>query len=55
MNVILQVSLPESTPAGKSVITVNATDADEGENARITYSMLPVTGFTINPANGMVT
>ena len=50
-----QVTLPELTPAGYAVLTVNATDLDIGDNAKITYSMgvAPVQGFTIDPVTGM--
>ena len=34
-----QRRISESTPAGASVLTVCATDADVGENARLTYSL----------------
>lgn len=33
-----KVSLPENMPSGTSVLTVMATDPDEGVNAEITYS-----------------
>ena len=49
-----QVSLPENTPPWKSVLTVLASDADDGTNAAVTYSMgassLP--SFFIDPLNG---
>lgn len=35
-----------------SVVTLNATDRDAGENARVTYSMLLVDGFYINSQTG---
>ncbi len=51
------MTLPELTPAGYAVLTVNATDLDMGLNADITYSMgvAPVQGFTIDPNTGMST
>jgi hypothetical protein len=40
------------TPPHVPVITVNATDADSGDNAVITYTMLPMEGFQINSTTG---
>ena len=48
----LQVTLAEMTGPHYSVVTLNSTDRDAGENARVTYSMLPVEGFYINPQTG---
>ena len=50
---LLQVTLPELTGPNYSVMTVTATDKDDDDNAKITYSMLPVTGFTMDPRTGM--
>eukprot|EP00062_Callorhinchus_milii_P016460 gi/632967881/ref/XP_007900225.1/ PREDICTED: protocadherin-10-like [Callorhinchus milii] len=36
---VYRVSLPENTPRGTLVLTVNATDLDEGYNAEIAYSL----------------
>ena len=44
--------MPELTQAGVAVITVNATDADSGDNSVITYTMLPMEGFQINSTTG---
>ncbi len=49
-----QVALPEMTLAHVSVITVNATDRDGGENARLTYTMLGIEGFYIDSQRGTV-
>ena len=49
---VLQVTLPELTGPNYSVITVNATDKDDGDNAEITYTMLPVMGFTMDSRTG---
>uniref|UniRef100_T1ING2 Cadherin domain-containing protein n=1 Tax=Strigamia maritima TaxID=126957 RepID=T1ING2_STRMM len=51
-----QVTLSEMTEPGYAVITVNATDNDTGENARIMYSMgiAPVDGFYINENTGEI-
>lgn len=50
-----QVTLPEHTPAGSTVVTVTATDRDSGENGKITYSVMSSTqeGFYIDPNNGL--
>lgn len=52
---IPQVTLPEHTPAGSTVVTVTATDRDSGENGKITYSVMSSTqdGFYIDPNNGL--
>jgi hypothetical protein len=46
--------VPENASPGTSVLTVRATDADTGDNAKITYSLgassLPV--FVIDSRNG---
>ena len=49
-----QVSLDEGTPPNVKVIQVNATDADAGVNADITYSLTlsPSTEFYIDPQTG---
>ena len=52
LNVCLQASVDEATPPDVSVLTVNATDDDAGENARITYSMLAQPAFYIEPTTG---
>lgn len=49
-----QVTLPEHTPPGSTVVIVTATDRDSGENGKITYSVMSSTqdGFYIDPNNG---
>ena len=47
-----QVALPELTGPHASVITVNATDKDGDDNARLTYSMVTVDGFYIDRQTG---
>ena len=47
-----QVALPELTGPHTSVLTVNATDKDWGDNAKIKYSMVTVAGFYIDPITG---
>ncbi|XP_063060197.1 protocadherin beta-16-like [Engraulis encrasicolus] len=36
---VYQVSLPENSPLGTAVVTVSATDADEGANGQVTYEL----------------
>ena len=40
-----EVSIPESTPVGGSVVTVSAEDRDEGENALRTYTIVSSNDF----------
>ena len=53
-------NISESMPAGTPIITVSATDADEGDNARVVYSIssqqpvLQQQKFTIGATNGVV-
>lgn len=51
-----QVTLPEHTPPGSTVVIVTATDRDSGENGKITYSVMSSTqdGFYIDPNNGLL-
>ena len=51
---LFQVSIEEFTPKDVSVVRVNATDADFGRNAEITYSLTvaPSTGFYIDSITG---
>ncbi|XP_069675157.1 protein dachsous-like isoform X2 [Periplaneta americana] len=47
-----QASLPGGDPA-YAILTVNATDADAGDNAKVHYSLLtPVKGFTVDQTTG---
>ena len=50
----LQVSLDEGTPPNMKVVQVNATDADAGVNADITYSLTlaPSSDFYIDSKTG---
>ncbi|XP_042564401.1 protocadherin beta-16-like isoform X41 [Clupea harengus] len=57
---LYQVSLPENSPLGISVITVSATDADEGANGHVTYEFSLLAGrvaklFTIDKVTGEIT
>ncbi|CAG0879401.1 unnamed protein product [Cyprideis torosa] len=50
------VSLNESVPPGTRVLQVTASDADIGDNARVTYSLQnTVTQFTVDPDTGVIT
>ncbi|XP_062342192.1 protocadherin gamma-A11-like [Osmerus eperlanus] len=54
-----KVSLPENSPVGYLVITVSATDADEGLNGEVTYEFGPITDdvkklFTLNSKTGEI-
>ncbi|MGH0161648.1 UNVERIFIED_CONTAM: hypothetical protein FKN15_041318 [Acipenser sinensis] len=51
---LYQVTLPEHSPPGSSVVTVTATDRDSGGNGKITYRVMSSTrgGFYIDPSNG---
>ncbi|KAF4524618.1 hypothetical protein B566_EDAN013869 [Ephemera danica] len=50
-------SLPENAPLGTTVLTVQATDADIGANARLTYSLTNESQwmFRIDNATGVIT
>ncbi|XP_023681833.1 protocadherin-16-like isoform X1 [Paramormyrops kingsleyae] len=51
---LYQVTLPEYSAPGSSVITVTATDRDSGENGKVTYRVMSSTldGFYIDASNG---
>ncbi|CAG5115641.1 unnamed protein product, partial [Candidula unifasciata] len=51
-----EVALPEQTGPQQSVITILASDADSGRNAKITYSMAPtaIDSFYINSQTGTI-
>ncbi|XP_063784891.1 protocadherin gamma-B5-like isoform X13 [Pseudophryne corroboree] len=58
---VYKVSVNENTPINTTVITVNATDRDEGVNGQITYSFSKTSGnvhhtgtFSINPISGEI-
>ncbi|XP_063784897.1 protocadherin gamma-B2-like isoform X19 [Pseudophryne corroboree] len=58
---LYKVSVNENTPTDALVITINATDRDEGVNGQVTYSFSKTsvnvhhTGtFSINPTNGEI-
>ncbi|KAG8579344.1 hypothetical protein GDO81_010828, partial [Engystomops pustulosus] len=58
---VYKVNINEDTPINTTIITVNATDRDEGVNAQISYSFSKTSGnvhhtgmFSINPISGEV-
>ncbi|XP_038627396.1 protocadherin gamma-A4-like [Tachyglossus aculeatus] len=56
---VYQVSIPEDAPVGTQVVTVNATDPDEGVNAEVTYSFRKITDktsriFQLNTVTGEI-
>ena len=46
------ISIPELTPAQHSIASITATDADAGQNANITYTMIGTQAFHINSTTG---
>ncbi|XP_055080787.1 protocadherin gamma-A10-like isoform X8 [Periophthalmus magnuspinnatus] len=58
-NPIYKASIKENAPLGTVVTTVTATDADQGSNGKITYSVFGMPDnarglFEINPENGEI-
>ncbi|XP_046901938.1 protocadherin gamma-A11-like isoform X7 [Hypomesus transpacificus] len=54
---IYAVNQPENTPIGSVLMTVSATDADEGTNGEVTYGFGPISNnakqlFSLNPKTG---
>ncbi|XP_069619801.1 protocadherin gamma-B1-like isoform X1 [Ranitomeya imitator] len=61
MQNMYKVNLKENIPINSTVIILNATDNDEGINAKITYSFIKTSGnihhtgiFSINPTTGEI-
>ena len=52
---IYSASIPELLPVGSTVLTVQASDPDEGSNAAITFSLQPSSTFAINGLTGAIT
>ncbi|XP_053574662.1 protocadherin Fat 2 [Bombina bombina] len=53
-----EVSLPESAPPGTEIVQVRATDKDQGDNAKIKYSIQAGNSegfFNINAVSGVIT
>ncbi len=56
---IYKVSLPENSPLDTVVVTVSATDADEGQNGEVTYQFSRISKnanliFSLDPNNGEI-
>ncbi|XP_029027438.1 protocadherin-16-like [Betta splendens] len=47
--------VPENQPAGTSVLTVSASDLDQGSNGQVTYGGITEKGFSIDPVTGVIT
>ncbi|XP_029113263.1 protocadherin gamma-A10-like isoform X18 [Scleropages formosus] len=45
---VYKISLPENSPLGTLVVTVSATDADEGANGQVTYEFSRISDEEIN-------
>ncbi len=52
---VFPVELSEGAPVGSLVAQVTATDPDAGDNAEISYSILPEDVFAINATSGAIT
>ena len=55
---IYNISVLENSPIGTVLLQMNATDLDEGPNAIIIYSILPIVDsslFAINSSSGLIT
>jgi len=53
-NSIMEI-VPENASVGYSVVTVSATDVDEGDNGTVEFRLLDSTPFTINRMTGLIT
>ncbi|XP_052313246.1 protocadherin beta-15-like isoform X21 [Oncorhynchus keta] len=56
---VYKVSVPENSPIGSLVVTVTATDADEGANGEVTYGFGSISDevnqlFSLNPKTGEI-
>uniref|UniRef100_A0AAX7TEQ5 Protocadherin-16 n=1 Tax=Astatotilapia calliptera TaxID=8154 RepID=A0AAX7TEQ5_ASTCA len=49
-----EVEISENQPPGTSVLTVSATDLDQGSNGQVTYDGISQEGFSINPVSGVI-
>ncbi|CAH8830995.1 unnamed protein product [Trichobilharzia szidati] len=54
-NSVYHVSIQENNQIGEKVVQISAQDDDEGENARITYSLLDRANFKIDALTGWIT
>ncbi|XP_026994718.2 protocadherin-16 [Tachysurus fulvidraco] len=49
-----EVQIRENRPAGSIVLTVSATDRDQGVNGQVSYGGVAVEGFVISPETGVI-
>ncbi|CAH8569493.1 unnamed protein product [Dicrocoelium dendriticum] len=54
LQMVYHATIYENNQLDEKIIQVNATDADEGENARITYSLLDMANFKADPITGWI-
>uniref|UniRef100_A0A7N6AUZ2 Protocadherin-16 n=1 Tax=Anabas testudineus TaxID=64144 RepID=A0A7N6AUZ2_ANATE len=47
--------ISENQPPGSSVLTVSASDLDQGTNGQVTYGGISEKSFSINPVTGVIT
>ncbi|XP_017271790.1 protocadherin-16 [Kryptolebias marmoratus] len=52
---LYEAQISENEPAGTTVLTVSASDLDQGSNAYVTYGGIAQEAFSINPATGVIT
>ncbi|XP_051253122.1 protocadherin-16-like [Dicentrarchus labrax] len=50
-----EAQISENQPPGTSVLTVSASDLDQGTNGQVTYGGFFEEGFNINPVTGVIT
>uniref|UniRef100_A0A3P8SRX2 Protocadherin-16 n=1 Tax=Amphiprion percula TaxID=161767 RepID=A0A3P8SRX2_AMPPE len=50
-----EAQISENQPPGTSVLTVSASDLDQGTNGQVTYGGVSHEGFNINPVTGVIT
>ncbi|XP_062870185.1 protocadherin-16-like [Trichomycterus rosablanca] len=50
-----EVHIKENQPVGTAMLTVSATDRDQGTNGHVTYGGVTVEGFVISPETGIIT
>ncbi|XP_071352960.1 protocadherin-16-like [Trachinotus anak] len=50
-----EAQISENQPPGTSVLTVSASDLDQGTNGQVTYGGISEKGFRINPVTGVIT
>uniref|UniRef100_UPI003AAAC68E protocadherin-16-like n=1 Tax=Centroberyx gerrardi TaxID=166262 RepID=UPI003AAAC68E len=50
-----EAQIAENQPPGSTVLTVSASDLDQGANGEVTYGGISEDGFSINPSTGVIT